>query len=50
MNLTEFKNKLDNREFWGSTSRNDKAWEAAKEWQIEANKEEVMKIIGWVEG
>ena len=43
MDLIEFKNKLDNREFWGDNSK--EMWEAARKWEEEANKED--GIIKW---
>ena len=35
MKQTEFKNKLDNREFWGDNSK--EMWDAAYKWQDQAN-------------
>jgi len=43
MEQTEFKNKIDNREFWGDNSK--EMWNAAYKWQEEANKDD--KIIKW---
>ena len=36
MELSEFKNKLDNRGFWGDNSK--EMWDAAYKWQEQANK------------
>lgn len=38
MKQTEFKNKLDNREFWGDNSK--EMWDAAHKWQEQANEED----------
>ena len=43
MNSTEFKNKLDNREFWGENSK--EMWDAAFKWQEKANEED--NFIKW---
>ena len=43
MDLIEFKNKLDNREFWGENSK--EMWEAAKLWIEQANTEN--SLIKW---
>lgn len=43
MEQTEFKNKLDNREFWGDNSK--EMWDAAYKWQKESN--EGNKLIKW---
>jgi hypothetical protein len=43
MEQTEFKNKLDNREFWGDNSK--EMWDAAYKWQEEANEED--SLIKW---
>lgn len=43
MELTEFKNKLDNRQFWGDNSKD--MWEAAYKWQEQANEED--NLIKW---
>lgn len=43
MDLNEFKNKLDNREFWGNNSI--EMWEAARKWSEEANRDDF--IIKW---
>jgi len=41
--LIDFKNKLDNREFWGENSK--EMWETALEWQNKANDNN--NIIKW---
>lgn len=43
MELSEFKNKLDNRGFWGDNSK--EMWDAAYKWQEQANKHD--KLIKW---
>ena len=43
MKQTEFKNKLDNREFWGINSK--EMWDAAYKWQEQANEDD--KLIKW---
>jgi hypothetical protein len=43
MEQTEFKNKLDNREFWGDNSK--EMWDAAHKWQEQANDED--DLIKW---
>jgi len=43
MEQTEFKNKLDNREFWGDNSK--EMWDAAYKWQENANGED--NLIKW---
>lgn len=43
MDLTEFKRKLDNREFWGENS--EEMWRAAYQWQADANKAD--NLIKW---
>ena|SRR5690554_5683435 len=43
MEQTEFKNKLDNRDFWGDNSK--EMWDAAYKWQEEANEED--NLIKW---
>jgi hypothetical protein len=43
METTEFKNKLDKREFWGDNSK--QMWDAAHKWQEQANKED--NLIKW---
>lgn len=43
MKLSEFKGKLDNREFWGDNS--NEMWDAAQKWLEEANEED--SIMKW---
>lgn len=43
MEQNEFKNKLDNREFWGDNSK--EMWDAAYKWQEQANEDN--KLIKW---
>jgi hypothetical protein len=43
MELSEFKKKLDNREFWGDNSK--EMWNAAYKWQERANEED--NLIKW---
>lgn len=43
MEQTEFKDKLDNREFWGCNSK--EMWDAAHKWQDHANDED--NLIKW---
>lgn len=43
MNTDDFKNKLDNREFWGDNSK--EMWDAAHKWQEQANEDD--KLIKW---
>lgn len=38
MEISEFKEKLDNREFWGVNSK--EMWDGAYKWQVEINKED----------
>lgn len=45
MDLLEFKNKLDSREFWGVDS--NEMWKAANKWQDLANKENESKAVKW---
>jgi len=48
MEQTEFKNKLDNREFWGNNSKEMwEIWDAAYKWQEEANKENGLIKWSW---
>ncbi len=43
MDVSEFKRKLDKREFWGDNS--NEMWDAALKWQEEANEED--SLIRW---
>ena len=45
MGITEFKNKLDKREFWGVNSK--QMWDAAYKWQEQVNGEDSLMKWRW---
>jgi len=45
MESLEFKNKLDNREFWRDNSK--EMWEAAYKWQEEVNEKDNLLTWSW---